>query len=109
MKSVLCATCGCSLVRLGISRAQATHAAHAGKLHFFCCDGCADIFRAEPDRYLAQIADVVVCPVCLAEKPVARTVTVEVADQTINLCGCPHCKTALEQDPDRLLARLADW
>lgn len=109
MKSVLCPACGCSLVRLGISREQATHAAYAGTLHSFCCDGCADIFRADPDRYLAQIADVVVCPGCLAEKPVARTVTVEVAGQTIYLYGCPHCQTALERDPDRLLAPLTDW
>jgi YHS domain-containing protein len=109
MRSVLCPTCGCSLVRLGINREQATHAAHAGTLHFFCCDGCADIFRADPDRYLTQIADVVVCPGCLAEKPTTLTVTVEYAGKTINLCGCPHCQTALEQDPERLLARLADW
>jgi hypothetical protein len=29
------------------------------------------VFATDPERYLAQIRDVVVCPACLAEKPVA--------------------------------------
>jgi hypothetical protein len=79
---------------------------HGRTLYFFCCEGCAERFRADPERYLAQIADVVVCPACLAEKPAARTVTVEVAGQTVHVCGCPGCQSALERDPDRLLAPL---
>jgi Cu+-exporting ATPase len=27
---------------------------HAGKFYFFCCDGCAQKFRAAPEKYLAQ-------------------------------------------------------
>lgn len=109
MRSVLCPTCGCSLVRLGISREMASHATHADIEHHFCCEGCADIFRSDPDRYPAQIADVVVCPGCLAEKPVPVTVAFEHAGRTINLCGCPHCETALKRDPDGLLARFDNW
>jgi YHS domain len=89
MKSVICPTCGCSLVRLGITREQAARAAHARTLYFFCCEGCAARFRADPERYLAQIADVVVCPGCLGEQPAPRTVTIEVAGQTVHVCGCP--------------------
>jgi P-type Cu+ transporter len=32
-------------------RAKAT-AEHAGKAYYFCCAGCADKFRAEPEKYL---------------------------------------------------------
>jgi Cu+-exporting ATPase len=28
-------------------------AEHAGRMYFFCCDGCAQKFRAAPDKYLA--------------------------------------------------------
>jgi YHS domain-containing protein len=111
VKSVICPTCGCSLVRLGITREQAARTAFARTLYFFCCEGCAERFRSDPnpERYLAQTADVVVCPGCLAEKPAARTVTADVAGQTVNLCGCPDCQSAVEQDPNRYLAPLADW
>jgi YHS domain-containing protein len=109
MKSVICPTCGCSLVRLGITREQAARAAYARTLYLFCCEGCAERFRADPERYLAQTADVVVCPGCLGEQRAAHTVTVDVAGQTVNFCGCPGCQSAVEQDPDRFLARLADW
>jgi hypothetical protein len=51
----------------------------------------------------------VVCPGCLGEKPADRTVTVEVAGHTVHVCGCPGCQSAVERDPDRLLARLTDW
>jgi YHS domain-containing protein len=109
MKSALCPTCGCSLVRLKISREQATHLALDGADYHFCCKGCADIFRSDPQRYLAQISDIVVCPGCLGEKPLAVTTRVAHAGRTVNFCGCPHCEEAFARDPDRLVARLADW
>jgi YHS domain-containing protein len=109
MKSVICPACGCSLVRLGVTREQAARTAHARTLYFFCCEGCAERFRADPERYLAQIADVVVCPACLAERSATRTVTIDVEGQTVHVCGCPGCQSAVERDPDRLLARLAEW
>ena len=30
----------------------AARADHAGKVHYFCCHGCADKFRASPEKYL---------------------------------------------------------
>jgi P-type Cu+ transporter len=30
-------------------------AEHAGRTYFFCCDGCAQKFRAAPDKYLAPL------------------------------------------------------
>jgi YHS domain-containing protein len=109
VRSVVCPTCGCSLVRLGLSREQAFHAAHEGTLYFFCCEGCADVFRTDPDRYLARIADVVVCPSCLGEKPMAMTVATEHQGRTVHFCQCPNCLERFERDPDGLLARIEDW
>jgi hypothetical protein len=60
MKSVLCPTCGCSLVRLGISRKQAVHATHDHTLYFFCCDGCAETFRSNPDACYPGVPQFVV-------------------------------------------------
>jgi YHS domain-containing protein len=109
VKSVLCPTCGCSLVRLRISRHQAIHLIYDRAEHHFCCKGCAEIFSSDPERYLAQIRDVVVCPGCFGEKPAAVTVSVEHSGRTVNFCGCPHCQEAFDHDPEGLLARLEEW
>jgi hypothetical protein len=59
--------------------------------------------------YLARIADVVVCPSCLGEKPMAMTVTLEHEGRTVHFCDCPYCLEGFERDPDGMLARLEDW
>jgi YHS domain-containing protein len=109
VRSVLCPTCGCSLVRLGVTREQSVHASRAGTLYFFCCAGCADTFRTDPEHYLARIADVVVCPVCLAEKPITMTVSIEHEGRTVHFCECPYCLDNFTNDPDTYLSRLDDW
>lgn len=106
MKSVLCPTCGCSLARLGISRESAARGRYNGDEYLFCCQGCCEVFASDPGRFLAQIRDLVVCPGCLAEKPVAATVVVERDGRLVHFCGCPGCSNAFRADPERLLARL---
>jgi YHS domain-containing protein len=103
MKAVLCPTCGCSLVRLKVSRDQAALRSHGGVDYHFCCNGCAERFPSDPERYLAQIRDVVVCPACLGEKPAGVTIPVEHSGKTLNFCGCPHCEEVFTREPDRLL------
>jgi YHS domain-containing protein len=39
---------------------------HRGRTVSFCCNGCADAFRAEPDRYLPERATDAVCGVTIA-------------------------------------------
>ncbi|HLY82166.1 MAG TPA: hypothetical protein VKQ71_04230, partial [Acidimicrobiales bacterium] len=39
---------------------------HRGRTVSFCCNGCADAFRAEPDRYLPERATDPVCGVTIA-------------------------------------------
>ena len=77
MKTRICPTCGCSLVRLGISDDQAVTHSHDGQEHHFCCQGCVELFVADPEKYLRTTKDMVVCPSCLAEKPLERAVKLE--------------------------------
>ena len=109
MRSVICPTCGCSLVRLGISREAATHHEHEGRELHFCCEGCLSRFLADPDHHLDQGRDIVVCPTCLGEKPLAVAVPVELDGTTLYFCGCPHCEEAFDRDPEGLTGRLVNW
>ncbi len=69
MEPLICPTCGCSLVRLGISKDKANTYGHEGKEYFFCCQGCVDVFAANPKKRLEETKDLIVCPTCLAENP----------------------------------------
>lgn len=62
---MICPTSGCSLVRLGIPRADAVTASYEGEKRYFCCQDCADL------------RDWIVCPTCLAEKPRSLSVPIE--------------------------------
>jgi len=80
-KTLICPTCNCSLVRLGIEPDKAATYSHNGEKLYFCCQGCADVFSTstDPQKYLDEIEDFIVCPVCLAEKPSQLAVKLEVA------------------------------
>ncbi len=44
---------------MNVSPATAKHRLeHAGKSHYFCCAGCAEKFKADPEKYLTQPARV---------------------------------------------------
>jgi YHS domain-containing protein len=106
MKSPICPACGCSLVRLRIRLSDAVPVVHNDSIYHVCCSGCAEVFSQDPDRYLDEIKDTLVCPSCLAEKQPEQTVTIEHDGQVIHLCRCPHCREAFEKEPVRLLERL---
>jgi formate dehydrogenase maturation protein FdhE len=106
-RTAICPACGCSLVRLRVDRDRAVKIVHEDEELHVCCDGCAGVFAEDPDRLLTEIRDVVVCPGCLAEKPVAHTVELEHQGASVRLCRCPHCADAFRSDPDHLLQRLA--
>lgn len=107
MKTPICPTCGCSLVRLGIGKDEAVAYQHNGQEHRFCCEGCLDVFLTDPEKYLREVSNVAVCPVCLGEKPLESTVELEHAGTTLHFCRCPHCREAFEKNPERFLDRLA--
>ena len=106
MKTLICRYCGCSLVRLAVTRDQAATHTYDGKEYHFCCQGCVDLFVADPERHLQRTKDLVVCPSCLAEKTPELTFTFEYAGQDVAYCGCPYCQEGFEKDPSYYIKRL---
>ncbi len=107
MRTPICPTCGCSLVRLGISKDQAVADSYEGQEHYFCCQGCLDLFVADPLKYLREIADLTVCPTCLGEKTPDTRVELEHGGQVFYFCRCPHCMEEFKKKPEYYIERLA--
>ena len=106
MDTIICRTCGCSLVRLGISKEQSGSYHHGGQEHRFCCQGCVDVFVTAPEKYLEETGDLIVCPVCLGEKPRQWAAKLEIGGQEVHFCRCPHCVEAFRKKPDFYVERL---
>ena len=108
MKTFICPTCNFSLVRLGITSDKAARYSHDGKEYYFCCQGCVDLFSTstDPQKYLNEIEDLIVCPSCLAEKPPELAVKLEIEGQEVHFCRCPHCYESFKKHPDFYTARL---
>ena len=106
MNTLICPTCGCSLVRLGISREQSVLHHYNGEEYYFCCQGCVDLFITDPEKYLQETGDLIVCPTCLAEKPLERSAELNWAGQEVHFCRCPYCREEFQKDPDRYISRL---
>ncbi len=107
MKTLIDPYCGCSLVRLGISKGKAATYSYDGTEYLFCCQDCADEFAAGPEQLLQRTKDVIVCPTCLGEKPPESAFTFEHARQEIRYCGCPYCQDMFQKDPSYYIKRLA--
>ena len=103
----ICPNCGCSLVRLGVPPDHAARYEYRGEEFLFCCEGCVDSFKEDPDTYLEQVKGWVVCPTCLAEKPKAVTVSITHDGSEVHFCRCPGCIEEFRRRPQVLLARLA--
>ncbi len=106
MKTLICPYCGCSLVRLGVSKEKAATYSYDGTEYHFCCRDCADEFAADPEQHLQRTKDLVVCPTCLAEKPPESAFTFEYAGQEVPYCGCPYCRDVFLKAPDYYVKRL---
>ncbi len=106
MDTLICRTCGCSLVRLGISADATTMHEHGGEDHPFCCAACVEVFKTDPERYLEETSDLIVCPTCLAEKPIESAVTMTIGGQEVHFCRCPYCVDVFKESPEFYLQRL---
>ena len=106
MKTPVCPTCGCSLVRLGISKDNSIRHRHNGDEYLFCCQGCVDLFIADPQKHLQETSNLVVCPTCLGERPPQRAVELKVAGQELHFCRCPSCAEVFRKNPDYYIRRL---
>ena len=91
MNVLICRTCGCSLVRLGVSKEQAVPYNYDGKEYFFCCQGCVDLFITDSQKYMQETDDLIVCPSCLAEKPRQYAAKLEHEGREVYFCRCPYC------------------
>ncbi len=107
MKTLICPTCGCSLVRLGINRDQAVAYNYEDQEYYFCCDGCLEQFIADPERHLRETGGLIVCPVCLTEKTLELTTKLDLDEADIYFCRCPHCMDEFNKNPDYYIKRLA--
>lgn len=106
MKTPVCPTCGCSLVRLGITKENAVIRKYQQKEYLFCCDGCAIMFEKKPKPLLEETNDLVVCPSCLAEKPIGQTVAINYQGEKLYFCKCPHCMSVFQKDSEYYIKRL---
>ena len=104
--ALICPTCGCSLIRLGISNDKATTYRYDDKEYSFCCQGCVDVFINDPQKCLQETEDMIVCPTCLAEKPPQSAVKLNIAGKEAYFCRCPHCADVFKKNPDFYIKRL---
>lgn len=107
MKAQICPTCSCSLVRLGISQKEVVIQEYQEREYSFCCHGCAVMFQENPEKFLEEINNLVVCPSCLAEKPIEQTVAINYQGEQIYFCRCPYCVTIFQKNSDYYMKRLA--
>lgn len=108
MRALICPTCGCSLVRLGIRKEKATPYHYNDEDYFFCCQGCVDVFATDPRKYIKETSDMIVCPTCLAEKPQQSAVKLEIDGNEVHFCRCPHCADLFKKNPDFYIKRLVE-
>ena len=104
----ICPTCGCSLARLRIKKEYSVSYSYNDTEYWFCCQGCLDIFKTDPEKYLKEISNLVVCPVCLKEKPQEWTTTLEHKGTTYHFCRCPHCMDQFKKKPEYFINRLEE-
>ena len=64
------------------------------------------LFNTDPQKYLDEIEEFIVCPSCLAEKPKEFAVKLEIGGQEVHFCRCPHCHESFKKDPDFYIGRL---
>jgi YHS domain-containing protein len=107
METPLCSTCGCSLVRLHVGKSQSVMYLYDGKEHLFCCRACANVFANNPEKYIQEIHHIVVCPVCLAEKPKELTVKMNYDGKEFRFCRCPHCAEEFTKRPNYFINRIS--
>jgi len=96
---------------MGVAASSPRHVDHDGRRYWFCCDGCRDNFRADPDKYLAKAGSPRAAPGHVHHRPgQVRAAQPEAPAGTIYTCPmhpevrqigpghCPKCGMALEPE-----------
>jgi len=73
---------------------------------YFCCEECKNIFLKDPNRYIKEIEDKFVCPVCLGEKHKSEGISFEYEGKEIFFCRCPHCLDTFKNNPEFFIKSL---
>ncbi len=102
----LCPTCGCSLVRLGTDTNIAPSYQYNETTYYFCCTGCVKLFIEDPTKFINEIKNIIVCPVCLSEKPVQQSIKLDYKGNGVFFCRCTHCQEEFSKNPAYYLDRL---
>jgi P-type Cu+ transporter len=75
------------------------HVAHAGKTYHFCCAGCIEKFRRDPEKYLqAKPATTLVTLGMQSRQPIALALPLPVL-QKENVYVCPMCSEVRQHRP----------
>jgi YHS domain-containing protein len=102
----LCPTCGYSFLRMGIDFNSAPKAIYQGTEYGFCCAECVNPFFADPESYLAEIKEMVICPVCLCEKRKRHAIPLRYQEDLVYLCRCPDCALEFQKSPGLYILRM---
>lgn len=103
----ICPGCLSSLVRLGMHKPTAVAHNYHGREYYFCSQGCVDTFERDGERYLLELNDLIVCPVCLGERYKRSTALTSVGGSTYYTCRAPRCREYFQEAPDFYMKRLA--
>jgi len=83
---------------------------HAGKIYYFCCNGCRTKFASDPNKYLSAAADAAAAkdPVCgMTVDPKTAKHQNDHAGTTYYFC-CNGCRTKFAADPEKYLSAKAE-
>ena len=88
---------------------------HDGKRIYFCCEGCVDKFKQDPDTYLEKMnkdgitlqdipegEDAIVCPV--SGEPANKEIFTEYQGEKIHFC-CEDCKAMFLKSPEKYVKK----
>jgi len=103
----ICPGCSSSLVRLGMHKTTSVAHNYAGREYYFCSRGCVDVFERDAERYLLELKELIVCPVCLGERYQRSASYVAAEGSVYFTCRAPRCGELLKEDSDFYLKRLA--
>lgn len=82
-----------------------------GQRIYHCCPSCAEILKADPDKYFKKAAAAgvqfeniqTVCPV--SGEPINKDVSTYYEGRTVYFC-CQNCVSTFEKDPQTYLSKL---
>ncbi len=74
-----------------------------GKTYYFCCAGCVDKFKADPEKYIAKLNEKVKCPVSGEEIKMADAAgSSQYNGKTYYFC-CDNCKEKFNANPEKYI------